>query len=60
LAGLLDTLCYAGSSLAGILLGAVSEKHGWESVLVILFVSALAASTICLTVSLITRKNSNK
>jgi sugar phosphate permease len=56
LAGLLDTLCYAGSSAAGILLGKMSEGLGWSSVLITIFSLALAAATISLCFSLFTRK----
>jgi sugar phosphate permease len=56
LAGLLDTLCYAGSSAAGILLGKMSEGLGWESVLITIFSLALAAAAISLIFSAFTRK----
>ena len=56
LAGLLDTLCYAGSSAAGILLGKMSEGLGWESVLITIFSLALAAAAISLSFSVFTRK----
>ena len=56
LAGLLDTLCYAGSSAAGILLGKMSEGLGWESVLITIFSLALAAAAISLGFSVFTRK----
>jgi sugar phosphate permease len=48
LAGLLDTLCYVGSSCAGILLGKMSESLGWESVLITLFALACTAAVISL------------
>ena len=51
LAGLLDTLCYVGSSSAGMLLGILSHTQGWESVLIWLFALALIASIICLAFS---------
>ncbi|MBQ7325835.1 MAG: MFS transporter [Clostridia bacterium] len=51
LAGLLDTLCYVGSSSAGMLLGILSRTQGWESVLILLFALALIASVICLAFS---------
>ena len=58
LAGLLDTLCYAGSSAAGILLGKMSEGLGWESVLITIFSLALAAAAISLFFSIFMRKKS--
>ena len=59
LAGLLDTLCYVGSSCAGILLGKMSEGLGWESVLITLFALAFAAALISLGFALFTRKKHN-
>jgi OPA family glycerol-3-phosphate transporter-like MFS transporter len=56
LAGLLDTLCYVGSSSAGIALGTMSQNLGWNSVLVTLFVLAGSASLICLIGGIITKK----
>lgn len=56
LAGLLDTLCYVGSSAAGILLGSISQNLGWESVLIALFALAGTAALISLVFSLATRK----
>lgn len=46
LAGLMDTLCYLGSTAAGLLLGVLSARLGWSSVLTTLFVLALAAAVI--------------
>ena len=56
LAGLLDTLCYTGSSAAGILLGKMSEGLGWESVLIAIFSLAGAAAAVSLCFSMFTRK----
>ena len=58
-AGLLDTLCYLGSSMAGILLGSISENLGWSSVLVTIFVLALVASLISFAHTLIAKKKEN-
>jgi len=59
LAGLLDTLCYVGSSAAGILLGKMSEGLGWESVLITLFALACTAALISLGFSIFTKKKTN-
>lgn len=56
LAGLLDTLCYVGSSAAGTLLGKMSQSMGWESVLMTLFILAGVAAVICLSFSVLTRR----
>jgi sugar phosphate permease len=56
LAGLLDTLCYVGSSTAGTLLGVMSQSLGWESVLITLFALACVACVICLSFSFATKK----
>ena len=59
-AGLLDTLCYLGSSSAGILLGVVSQNSGWRSVLIILFALTASAAAICLLFSLLSSKGLRK
>ena len=56
LAGLLDTLCYVGSSAAGTLLGKMSQSLGWESVLMTLFIFAGVSAAICLSFSVFTKK----
>lgn len=56
LAGLLDTLCYVGSSAAGTLLGKMSQNLGWSSVLMTLFIFAGASAVVCLAVSVFTKK----
>ena len=48
LAGLLDTLCYLGSTVAGTLLGVFSRSMGWESVLIALFATSLVAALVSL------------
>ena len=57
-AGLLDTLCYVGSSIAGTLLGVVAQsgKDGWEHVLIILFAIAAVASVLSFAFSFVTKK----
>lgn len=57
LAGLLDTLCYVGSSAAGILLGKLSQSLGWSTVIMTLFLFAGVSAVVCLSVSIFTRKN---
>lgn len=49
LAGLLDTLCYVGSTAAGTLLGVLSQTWSWESVLITL--TALAGVAALLSIS---------
>ena len=56
LAGLLDTLCYVGSSAAGTLLGKMSQSLGWSSVLTTLFIFAGISAAVCLAVSVFTKK----
>ena len=58
LAGMLDTLCYVGSSAAGILLGKMSQNLGWTSVLITIFALACAASVISLVCAVISKKRS--
>ena len=56
LAGLMDTVCYAGSSLAGILLGFIMENRAGEGVLVTVFSFAIAAALLCMIFYVSTRK----
>ena len=56
LAGLMDTVCYAGSSLAGILLGVIMEKSAGEGILITIFSFAAVAALICMIFFLSTRK----
>ena len=57
LAGLLDTLCYLGSSTAGVALGTMSQNLGWTSVLITLFSLSAGAALTCLIGSIITKKS---
>ena len=56
LAGLLDALCYVGSSAAGILLGAMSQNLGWSSVLITLFILSGVSTLVCLCWTHFTKK----
>ena len=56
LAGLMDTVCYAGSSLAGVLLGVIMEKSAGEGILITIFSFAVVAAVICMIFFLSTRK----
>ncbi len=46
-AGILDTMCYVGSSVAGSLIGFTSEAHGWRAVILVL----AAFSALCSLIS---------
>lgn len=56
LAGLLDTLCYVGSTAAGTLLGVLSQSWGWDSVLITLTVLAGAAALLSISFSFIQKR----
>lgn len=56
LAGLLDTLCYVGSTAAGTLLGVFSQSWGWESVLITLTVLTGAATLLSFSFSFARKK----
>ena len=56
LAGLMDTVCYAGSSLAGVLLGVIMEKSAGEGILITIFSFAAVAALVCMTFYIATRK----
>jgi len=45
-AGILDTMCYVGSSAAGSIIGATAESTGWERVFVILIVCAIVCAGV--------------
>ena len=56
LAGLLDTLCYVGSTAAGTLLGVLSQSWGWDSVLITLTVLAGVAALLSISFSFIRKR----
>lgn len=51
LAGVINTFCYVGSTLASFLLGGLAEHSGWNAVILLLLVLALVGGTLSLAFS---------
>ena len=47
-AGILNTFCYAGSTLTSFLLGALAERSGWNAVILLLMCALLGLSVVAL------------
>lgn len=45
-AGILNTFCYAGSTLTSFLLGALAERSGWNAVILLLMCALLGLSVV--------------
>ena len=50
-AGILNTFCYAGSTLTSFLLGALADRSGWNAVILLLMCALLCLSCVALIVS---------
>lgn len=63
-AGILNTFCYVGSTLATSLLGKIADTSGWNNVFVCILIFAIAAFCFCsfavLYKKLCSNKNKNK
>ncbi len=55
-AGLLNTFCYVGSTLATSLLGRIADTKGWNDVFVCILIFTVVAFTVCLISVIFTRK----
>lgn len=55
-AGVLDGFCYVGSALTTYLLGFVADRHGWNTVVLLLLTVAVFSVLICGALKLIQRK----
>lgn len=55
-AGLLNTFCYVGSTLATSLLGKIADTKGWNDVFICILVFAVVAFAVCLISVIFTRK----
>ena len=54
-AGLLNTFCYIGSTLATSLLGKIADTKGWNDVFICILLFAVAAFGVCAVSAIITR-----
>jgi len=45
-AGVINTFCYVGSTLSSYLLGAMAERSGWNTVIILLLAVASATGVI--------------
>ena len=59
LAGLLNTFCYIGSTLATSLLGKIADTSGWNNVFICIFVLTIISFVVCC-VSVMVKKKSAK
>lgn len=50
-AGVINTFCYVGSTLASFLLGGLAERSGWNAVIILLLVLALGGGVLSLVFS---------
>ena len=48
-AGVLNTFCYVGSTLATSLLGRIADKNGWNDVFVCIFIFTVISFIVCCT-----------
>ncbi len=55
-AGLLNTFCYVGSTLATSLLGKIADTKGWNDVFICILIFAIVAFTVCAVSAVFTRK----
>ncbi len=55
-AGLLNTFCYVGSTLATSLLGKIADTRGWNDVFVCILIFTVTAFAVCAVSAVITRK----
>ncbi len=55
-AGLLNTFCYVGSTLATSLLGKIADTKGWNDVFLCILIFTLVAFAVCVISAAVTRK----
>lgn len=55
-AGLLNTFCYVGSTLATSLLGKIADTRGWNDVFICILIFTVTAFAVCAVSAVITRK----
>ena len=55
-AGLLNTFCYVGSTLATSLLGKIADTKGWNDVFICILIFTVTAFAVCAVSAVITRK----
>lgn len=59
LAGLLNTFCYIGSTLATSLLGRIADTRGWNDVFICILIFTVISFAVCC-ISVVLNKNSRK
>lgn len=55
-AGLLNTFCYVGSTLATSLLGRIADTKGWNDVFICILIFTVVAFAVCCTSAIINKK----
>lgn len=56
LAGVINTFCYAGSTLSTVLLGFIADTRGWTAVFIVMTIFAAAAFAVNIIASLMRKK----
>lgn len=46
LAGILDTLCYVGSAVAGTAIGTAADNYGWSSMFMIIMIASVVTAVV--------------
>lgn len=59
MAGLLNTFCYIGSTLATSLLGRIADTRGWNDVFICILIFTIISFAVCC-ISVVLNKNSRK
>ncbi len=59
-AGLLNTFCYVGSTLATSLLGKIADTKGWNDVFICILIFTVVAFAVCCTCVIVTKKVKSK
>lgn len=59
-AGLLNTFCYIGSTLATSMLGRIADTKGWNNVFICILIFAVVSFVLCFISSVLNRKDKEK
>lgn len=60
LAGVLNTFCYVGSTLATSLLGKIADTRGWNDVFICIMIITVASFAVCCLSVILKKKNAAK
>lgn len=60
LAGVLNTFCYVGSTLATSLLGKIADTRGWNDVFICIMIITVVSFVVCCLSVILKKKNAAK